>query len=435
MTLAEKDNQAIWHPYSHYNEANRNIALVKGEGALLFDEDGNTYIDAIGSWWLNLHGHAHPYIAQKINEQFLQLEHAIFAGFTHPAAVRLAERLLQHLPDNMQKIFFSDNGSTSTEVALKMAVQHRVNQGVDRHRIIAFEHAYHGDTFGSMSVGARGLFNQAFERLLFPVSRIPVPVPGKESECLQKLEELVKDEEASVFIFEPLLLAAGGMQMYSPAVLDEMIALCRKHGVITIADEVVTGFGRTGTLFASDQLENKPDIICLAKGLTGGAMTMGLTVASKSVFAAFMESDKNKTFYHGHSFTGNPLGCAASNASLDLLLSEESIANRKRLRIRLETERQRLENHPLVGWPRRVGSILAFDIQLGSERHYLHPLRDQLYDFFISKGVLIRPLGNTISMVPPYCTTDEQLDHIFAVIHEALEILQEHGQIEAQEVV
>ncbi|MGZ6523430.1 MAG: aminotransferase class III-fold pyridoxal phosphate-dependent enzyme, partial [Bacteroidia bacterium] len=264
MDIQERDKNAVWHPFTQLKTAPLPIAIVKGQGAYFYDESGKRYIDGIASWWVNIHGHCHPYLTKKISEQLQTLEHAIFSGFTHEPAVQLAERLLKRLPENQSKIFYSDNGSTAVEVALKMAFQYWSNQSISKTKIIAFENGYHGDTFGGMSVGARNAFNLPFSKLLFDVIHIPLPVKGKEPDAIEALKNALKQNDIAAFIFEPLVQGAGGMVMYSEKILTELIALCRTKNVITIADEVMTGFGRTGKFFASDHLDHKPDIICMS---------------------------------------------------------------------------------------------------------------------------------------------------------------------------
>ncbi|MEW6467324.1 MAG: adenosylmethionine--8-amino-7-oxononanoate transaminase [Bacteroidota bacterium] len=424
MTLSGKDKRYIWHPYTQHKTAGEAIPIVKGEKAWLYDEAGNRYIDAISSWWTNIHGHAHPYIAEKVHEQFLTLEHVIFAGFTHEQAVRLAGRLLERLPPSQKKVFFSDNGSTAVEVALKMAFQYWHNRGEERKKVIAFRNAYHGDTFGAMSVSGRGAFTGPFESLLFDVVDIDAPVSGKESASLEELRRAVKDPGIACFIFEPLVQGTAGMVMHSGDALSEMIAACRKEQVLTIADEVMTGFGRTGTFFASDRLANKADMYCLSKGLTGGAMPLGITACTDEVYQAFLSDDKMRTFFHGHSYTANPLACAAANASLDLFEKEGVMKEVERIGKMHRAFRESIAGHPALKDARCLGSIMALEIQAGSGTSYFNALRDTAYAYFIEKGILIRPLGNIIYLMPPYCISDDDLDYIYRSIKEFLDAVQ-----------
>ncbi|MBI1806767.1 MAG: adenosylmethionine--8-amino-7-oxononanoate transaminase [Ignavibacteria bacterium] len=428
MNLSERDHRFIWHPYTQMQTAALPVAIVRGEGALLFDEQGTGYIDAISSWWVNLHGHAHPYIAQKVSEQLRTLEHVMFAGFTHPGAVDLAERLLAILPPNQAKIFFSDNGSTAVEVALKMAVQYWFNQGIGKTTVIAFHNAYHGDTFGAMSASGRGAFTAPFRDFLFYVVHIDAPLKGREQESLDQLERAIKRADVAAFIFEPLVQGAGGMVMYDAPILDTLIQLCRSHGILTIADEVMTGFGRTGTYFASDRLIHKPDLICLSKGITGGTMPLGVTSCTQTIYDAFLSPDRRKTFFHGHSYTANPLACAAAVASLDLLQHQDCQANIKRIEEHHRKFILRLNDHPLVKNPRVLGTIAAFDVESKEQTSYFNSLRDSMYEYCIQHKVLIRPLGNVVYLMPPYCITDVELHKVYSTIYSMLDSLR--GQTE-----
>lgn len=421
MTLLERDQRYIWHPYTQMKTADPPLPIVRGEGALLFDENGTAYIDAVASWWVNLHGHSHPHIKDRVSQQLDTLEHVIFAGFTHPPAVDLAERLMPYLPEGQKRVFFSDNGSTAVEIALKMAIQYFHNIGKPRKRIIAFDQAFHGETFGAMSAGGDLSLFVPFSDFLFEVQRIPAPVPGKEAASLQQLKALLEAEPACAFIFEPLVLGAAGMLMYTPEILDELIACCREYGTLCIADEVMTGFYRTGKMFACDYLKNQPDLMCLSKGLTGGTMPLAITTCTSSIYEAFYSDDKLKTFFHGHSYTANPLGCAAALASLDILEQPDFPQQISKL---IETHRnfsEHIGKHPAVRAIRQRGTILAIEFQSVESTSYFNKLRDQLYRFFLGKGVLLRPLGNVIYCLPPYCITQDQLAQVYNAIEEALD--------------
>lgn len=390
------------------------VPIVKGAGTVLNAEDGSQYIDAISSWWVTLHGHAHPYIAEKLYQQALQLEQVIFAGFTHEPAVRLAERLLPILPGPMSRIFYSDNGSTSTEVALKMAVQYWWNQGQhQRKKILAFRNAYHGDTFGAMSVSDRSVFTLAFHDLLFEVIFIDTPTPENISDSQKIIREC--GEEIAAFIYEPLVQGAGGMKMYGSNLMNELLHTAKQSGIICIADEVMTGFGRTGRLFASQHLAEQPDIICLSKGLTGGTMALGVTACNSRIYEAFVQDDKYKTFFHGHSFTANPLACTAALASLDLLEKEScqekinwiSYSNKRLAAI--------LNTYPHIKDVRHLGTLLAFEIIQGKDE-YLNSISSVITQQAMKQGVYIRPLGNTVYIMPPYCITETELEKVYAVL-------------------
>ncbi|MCC9134964.1 adenosylmethionine--8-amino-7-oxononanoate transaminase [Pontibacter silvestris] len=415
MNLAERDNNIIWHPYTQMKTAALPVPIVRGEGALLFTEDGKTIIDAVSSWWVNLYGHAHPHIARKVAEQLQTLEHVIFAGFTHPAAVTLAENLLKVLPEGQNRVFYSDNGSTAVEVALKMAIQYWDNTGNPKHKIVAFRDSYHGDTFGAMSVSSRSAFTAPFWSYLFDVEFIDVPVPGKEAQAVEQLQQIAQQQDIAAFIYEPLVLGTAGMVMYRPEVLDQLLSICHANNILTIADEVMTGFGRTGRTFASHYLQQKPDIVCLSKGLTGGTMALGVTTCNEQIYTAFLHDDKAKTFFHGHSYTANPVACAAGLASFDLLQQEETQQNIARITAQHAAFAQQVEQLPHVQEVRQQGTIIAIEFEAGGTS-YFSSLRDKLYNFALDKDVLLRPLGNIIYIIPPYCITDQQLQQVYEVI-------------------
>ncbi len=419
MNLVEIDKNNIWHPFTQMKTADNPLVITKGKDALLYDDKGDTYIDAVSSWWVNVHGHSNPYIAKKIYQQLQTLEHVIFAGFTHQPAIELSERLLHYLP-HQDKIFFSDNGSTAVEVALKMSIQFFYNQGKEKNTIIALDDAYHGDTFGAMSAGGDSHFNDPFKNHLFKIKRIPTPVVGREKECIKKLKKIIKNNKVCSFIFEPLIQGAGGMIMYDEKILDELIAICKKNNILCIADEVMTGFYRTGKIFASNYLKNKPDITCLSKGLTGGTLPLSITTCNDKIYNAFLSNDKMKTFFHGHSFTGNPVGCSAALASLDLFEKKETQKNIQRI-IKHHTKfYNKIKNHSTIENIRMKGTILALDFKTQNDTSYFNSIRDRLYSFFLDRKVILRPLGNVVYIMPPYCITKKQLYKVYSVIEEAL---------------
>jgi len=419
MSLVERDLAVIWHPYTQMKTALPPIPIVRGEGACLYDEDGKKYIDAVSSWWVNIHGHSHPHIAQKVAEQLTKLEHVIFAGFTHTGAVELAERLLAILPNNQKKAFYSDNGSTAVEVAIKMCLQYWHNSGAPRTKILAFNNAYHGDTFGAMAVSARSAFTNAFDSLLFEVEFIDTPNQSN----IQNLKSQISNlkSELACFIFEPLVQGAGGMLMYEAQYLDELMAHCRKEGVLLIADEIFTGFGRTGKLFATEHVSEKPDIMCFSKGLTGGTMALGLTTCTQQIYDAFLWDDKLKTLFHGHSFTANPVACAAALASMDITLQPETMQNIKRIESMHTGFASKIKDHPKIKTTRQTGTILAMEWETGDNTSYFNTLRDKLYLYFLAAGIILRPLGNTLYILPPYCITNDELNYIYSKIEQALE--------------
>ncbi len=414
MSLQEKDKQYIWHPFTQMQTAQNILPVVKAEGLYLFTEDGKKIMDAVSSWWTNVHGHSHPHIAKALSEQFNTLDHVIFAGFTHPKAIELAERIIGKLPF-LDKVFFSDDGSTSVEVAIKMAFQYWYNKEVPKTKIVAFKNAYHGDTFGAMSVGGRDTFNNPFNPFLFDVEFIDVPTPGNEEKVIEQLIDKVQHNDVAAFIFEPLVQGSAGMVMYSPEVLDQLIHICKTQKVITIADEVMTGFGRTGKFFATDYISNNPDIVCLSKGLTGGVLPLGLTVCTNNIYNAFLSNDHSKTFFHGHSFTGNALSCAAACASLDIF-EEQHTWNQVELICESHKKfAERLANNKTFKEIRQTGTILALEFENG-ESSYFNNLRDILYNYFLEKNILLRPLGNVLYILPPYCIKQEELASIYTAI-------------------
>lgn len=419
VNLAERDQAVIWHPFTQMQTAPLPIPIVRGKGSVLFGADGQEYLDMTSSWWVNLHGHAHPYIAQRVAEQLSTLEHVIFAGFTHQPAVELAERLLKILPQNQDKVFYSDNGSTAVEVALKMAFQYWHNLGSPRKKIVALEGAYHGDTFGAMAVGGRSAFTAPFVPFLFDVEYLPVPAAGQEQAILERAATLFTDEVAAL-IAEPLVQGAGGMVMYQPDLLVKLYQMARAHGSLIIADEVMTGFGRTAKLFASDYLSDKPDLMCLSKGITGGTMALGVTTCTKSIYDAFLSDDKHKTLFHGHSFTANPLACTAALASMDLLLQSETQESIQRIAKRHGKFAQQLTKYSNVENIRQRGTLLAFDLVAQGQTSYFNAIRDVAYNFLLKRGVIMRPLGNVLYMIPPYSTTDEQLQYVYTQIEALL---------------
>lgn len=414
MTLQEKDKKYIWHPFTSLGADEQPILIESAEGVYLHTADGRKIIDAVSSWWVNLHGHGHPAIVKAIADQAAKLEHVIFAGFTHQPAITLAENLLSILPKNQSKIFFSDDGSTAVEVGLKLGVQYWHNQGIyTKNKIIALEGAYHGDTFGSMSVGARDSFNIAFEKYLFRVDFVDFPTKENEQKVITDFKNLVEQGNVGVFIFEPLVQGAAGMRMYSPDTLDQLISIAQQNNVICLADEVFTGFGRTGKLFASDYLKNKPDILAISKGITGGSLPLGVTSCSKKIESAFQSSEASKTFYHGHSYTANPITCAAANASFNLLVSDQCEQNRKRIATSLEAFKTKMTGHLAIKEIRSLGTILAIELFSTESTSYTNPLRKKIYSHFISRGILIRPLGNVLYLLPPYIISDRELSSIF----------------------
>ena len=423
MSLSQRDKAHNWHPYTQHKTASDFPAIVKGKGALLWDENGKEYIDAIASWWVNPFGHSNQVIADAIYEQLTTLEHVLFGGFTHNKAVELSEKLIEILPFNQQKIFYSDNGSTAVEVAIKVALQYNFNKDVKKTKIIAFEDAFHGDTFGAMAASGISFFTEAFKGSLLEVVRIPVPTAGNEEKTLKSLENLVKTNEFAAFIFEPLALGAAGMVMYSPKILEQLITVCKQNNVFTIADEVMTGFGKTGKNFACDYLVEKPDMMCLSKALTGGAIPMAITTFTQEIFDGFYDNDTNKALLHGHTFTANPTGCAAALASIFLLQTPEIQQNINKINQSHLAFESKIKSHPKIKTTRVLGVIFALEIKTDSQESYYGTMRNKLYNFFIENGIILRPVGNIVYILPPYVISKNQLEKVYQTIEKALEIV------------
>jgi len=421
--LTNKDQKHVWHPFTQHHTSDLALPIVKAEGVYLFDEDGKSYIDGNSSWWVNTHGHAHPHIGKAISEQFQTIDHIVFAGATHPKAVELAERICGHLPDHFQKVFFSDNGSTAVEVALKMALQYWHNKGEKKQRFLAMHGSYHGDTFGAMSVGQRGYFNAPFEPLFFDSDYLDFPNGSNENEILNRAEKLLSSGEFAGLIVEPLVQGAAGMRMYSADFLDRLTANAKKHDVLVIFDEVMTGFGRTGKLFAMDLCEVKPDFVALSKGLTAGVMALGLTVTTDKIYNAFLGDEMTKALLHGHSFTANPIACAAACANLDLFETDKTWQNIDALIRWNEIFANELKQLDCVVNIRQQGTILAFEVNEGGDASYFSDLKTRAYQFFLENGILLRPLGNVIFVNPPFCIAEDEYNKMKAVVLDFLKQL------------
>ncbi len=415
MTLVTQS--PVWRPFTQHALQPGAFLIERAEGAWLEAADGTRFLDAISSWWVTTHGHRRPEIMRAIRAATERLDQIIFAGFTHEAAENLARRLVEITPEGLDYVFYSDSGSTCVEVAIKMALGFWRNRGDARSRIIALEHGYHGDTIGAMSAGARSVFNASYEPLLFDVARIPFPGAGQEQGCLDALERECRMGAAALLV-EPLILGAGGMLVYTPQTLREMKAICARHNVLFIADEVMTGFGRTGTLFACEQAGVIPDIACYAKGLTGGALPLAVTMCRPEIFEAHLSQDRARAFFHSSSYNANPIACAAALANLDVWAEASPLAAVERL-CGLQQERlARFKDNPRFCNLRRLGTIAALDLR-APQRGYLSPVGMELTRFFNARGLLLRPLGETIYVLPPYCVTGEELDLAYDAIEEA----------------
>jgi adenosylmethionine-8-amino-7-oxononanoate aminotransferase len=420
MNLLERDQKSVWHPFSPMKGGFPILPVQKARGIYLYTEDGNRIIDAISSWWVNTHGHCNTKIAEAISRQANELEQVIFAGFTHGKAVELSEKILERLiPEG--KVFFSDDGSTTVEVAIKMALQYWFNKNENRTKIIAIDGSYHGDTFGAMSVGERNEFTEPYGTKLFDVDFISFPDGENDDEVIKQMTDLLEGSSYAAFIFEPLVQGAGGMRIYSSETLDRLIALASSKGIICIADEVMTGFGRTGKLFASDYLQNKPDIYCLSKGLTGGFLPLGLTVANKNVVDEYDSDDVNRTFFHGHSFTANPISCAAALASFDLTTSKECQIQIDMISYSHREFEDKIRHLDKVLQVKTLGTILSITIVPENTTNYFDSSREKIYNFFLDRGILLRPLGNVLYLLPPYVIKLEELEFIYDKIIEFLE--------------
>jgi len=419
-SLSELDEAHVWHPFTQMQTEKNRLEIVAAKDAWLYTADGKKYLDINSSWWVNVHGHGNEHIGNAISEQFLKLDHAIFAGATNPKAVELAARVCQILPSKFQKVFFSDNGSTAVEVALKMAFQYFHNKSEARQRVLALDGAYHGDTFGAMSIGQRGYFNEPFEHFFFDVDFLDFPTKTNEEQLLLKAKNLFETNEFACLIVEPLVQGSAGMRMYSSKFLDQLTNLAQSFDVKVIFDEIMTGWGRTGTLFALDQCEVKPDIICLSKGLTGGVLPLGLTIATNEIYNAFLSEERAKALLHGHSFTGNALACSAACASLDIFEEQETKDKIKRLSDWNLQFLNELANHPKLLDVRQCGTILAIEIEIHEKSSYFSSIRDKAYAHFVENGILLRPCGNVLFFNPPFCLTEEEYGIAKSAVHSFL---------------
>ncbi len=421
MSLKERDKKHLWHPLTQHKLHPETIAITKAKGCILYDEEGNEYIDAIASWYTCMYGHCNEYITSRVAAQMTQLDQIVFSGFTHEPAIKLSEALIKILPDNQNKIFFSDNGSTSVEIGIKMALQFHFNKGEKRHTLIAFEDGFHGDTFGAMSVSGLSVYNGPFEDFFLEVKRIPVPNGKNDEAILNTLSTIVKTNKVAGFVYEPLVQGAAAMKMHDSEGLNTILKFCKDHNIITVADEVMTGFGKTGRYFASDYMETKPDVICLSKALTGGLVPMGLTTCSEEIYEAFYSDDISKGLFHGHTYSANPLACTAALASIELLQSEAIQQNIEVVIASHKMFNAHIKTHPKVKSTRQTGVIFALDLNVEMKRY--GNLRDRLFKFFLEHGVFLRPLGSTIYIQAPYTITKEQLQKIYQVIEDVLEIV------------
>ena len=417
----------VWHPFTQHALEPLTTRIVRTEAAYLIDEHDHSVLDAISSWWVITHGHRHPAIMEAIRVATETFDQIIFAEYTHEPAEELAQRLIRVAPPGLAHVFYSDSGSTSVEVALKMALGFFHNLGTRRSRIVVMEHGYHGDTIGTMSAGERGVFNAAYRPLLFDVDAIPFPAPGHEQDTLDAFEHLCRGQQVAALLVEPLVLGAGGMKMYPPHLLTELKRIANCYGSLLIADEVMTGWGRTGTLFACEQAAITPDILCISKGITGGALPLAATLCSREIFDAHLSSDRSRTFFHSSSYTANPIACAAALANLNVWQNEPVL---RRIEMLEHMHRERLA--PFRSDARFIdirqrGTIVALDLDVPTSG-YLSHVGPRLRAFFRQRDLLIRPLGNVIYLMTPYCVTPDDLDRAYAAIDEAADTITGTGK-------
>jgi len=436
-TLVERDRACVWHPYTQARTAPPPLPIVRGQGVYLYTEDGRRLLDGISSWWVNIHGHSHPRLNEALAAQARQLEHVVFAGCTHPPAVRLAERLVAVLPPGLTRVFYSDNGSTAVEVALKLALQYWGNRGEPQRRaFITLHHAYHGDTVGAMSASEDSIFTRPFASMLFDVLRADPPYCYRcplglerstcQIDCLGDLERLLQERPSEIagVLVEPMLQGAGGMIVWPAEFLAGVRRLCDRHGTLMIADEVLTGFGRTGRMFACEHASVSPDLVCLSKAITAGYLPLGATVATEAVYEAFLSDDRTKTFFHGHSFTANPLACAVALASLDLFEENGTLGAVGALEGWMREGLSPLNALPMVGDVRVIGGVGIVELIADKRRKdaggYLDTLGPRLARAFLDRGLLLRPLGNVLYFMPPFVITEEETDWAIKQIQEVL---------------
>lgn len=417
--LSSRDKKYLWHPLTQHKLGKPQLPITSAKGALLFDESGKEYIDGIASWYTVMYGHANDTIVSAMTEQMQKLDFVMFSGLTHEPAIELSEKLMAILPDNQAKLFFNDNGSTAIEAAIKMALQYFHNNGEKRDTLISFEDGFHGDTFGAMSASGLSSYNGPFEDFLLKVVRIPTPQEDNIEEVKSKLSQILGENKCAAFVFEPLVQGAAGMKFHSAKGLDALIGLCQEHEVLCIADEIMTGFGKTGKNFASDNLSNKPDVICLSKALTAGMFPLSITSCTQKIYNRFLSDEVHKGFFHAHTFSAHPLGCAAALAGIKLLNSPKILERRNYIENAHNSYADKIKDHEKVKEVRVMGVILAIDLQIEMERY--GSLRDELYNFFLQRGVLLRPLGNTIYVLPPFVISNKELQKVYDTIAEALD--------------
>lgn len=418
--LTKRDQKHLWHPLTQHKLSSEMLPIVKAKGAILYDDMGKEYVDGIASWYTSMYGHCNPAITAKVAAQMQELDQVVFSGFTHEPAIKLSEALIEILPSNQQKLFFSDNGSTATEIGIKMALQYHHNLGNDRKVMLAFEEGFHGDTFGAMSVSGLSVYNGAFEDHFIKVVRIPVPTGDNNLEVLELLKSRISEYNFAGFIYEPLVQGAAAMKMHDPNGLNEILKICKANDIICVADEVMTGFGKTGKNFASEYMEEQPDVMCLSKALTAGLLPMAITTCSQKVYDAFYADEISKGLFHGHTYSANPLSCTAAIAGIELLRSEEIQNDILRITKSHQDFNAKIKDHPKVTNVRQLGVIYAFDLNVKMERY--GNVRNMLFKHFMESGVFLRPLGSTIYILAPFVTNEQELKKIYNSIEAALEL-------------
>ncbi|WP_233897938.1 adenosylmethionine--8-amino-7-oxononanoate transaminase [Tenacibaculum piscium] len=420
MNLQERDKKHLWHPLKQHQTHPNSLGIVKAKGCILTDENGKEYIDAISSWYTCMFGHCNDFITSRVYKQMQTLDQIMFSDFTHEPAVKLSEELIKILPKNQNRIFFNDNGSTAVEASIKMALQYYFNKGEKRSTFIAFENGFHGDTFGAMSVSGLSAYNGPFEDFLMDIKRIPVPNGKNNDEILSQLKEIISKNDIAGFIYEPLVQGAAGMKIHEAADLNEILKYLKNKNILTIADEVMTGFGKTGNNFASDEIATKPDIICLSKALTGGLVPMAITSCTEEIYSTFLSNDISKGFFHCHTYSANPIACSAALATIELLQTKEIQDSIQFISNAHKVFEDKIKQHPKVASTRSKGVILAIDLKTNANRY--GTLRDELLKYFMEDGVFLRPLGNTIYIQPPYIITEKQLKKVYTTIEKVLDI-------------
>jgi adenosylmethionine-8-amino-7-oxononanoate aminotransferase len=419
MTLQERDKKHLWHPLKQHQLQPESLAIVKAKDCILTDEQGNEYIDAISSWYTCMFGHCNDFIINKVKAQMENLDQVMFSDFTHEPAVQLSEELIKILPKNQNRIFFNDNGSTAVEAAIKMALQYYFNLDKKKTLFIALENGFHGDTFGAMSVSGLSVYNGPFEDFLIDVARIPVPDGNNTDEIIQQLKKITTENNVAGLIYEPIIQGAAGMKIYDTHGLDVILQFCKEKDILTIADEVMTGFGKTGKHFASDYIKTKPDIICMSKALTGGLLPMAITSCTEKIYTAFLSNEMAKGFFHCHTYSANPIACSAALAVIELLQTKEIQDKIEKISQSHKVFESKINHHPKVKSTRTLGVIFALDLDIKMQRY--GALREKLLAHFMENGVFLRPLGNTIYIQPPYTIAKSALQKVYNTIESCLD--------------